>query len=119
MFCSYSCEKLVDHTNFIRIHNNTIDTIQVYAGYNYPDTTLDLEKPRLVMIYPNTQNGGIESKTDWKDQLQSDTLNIFILSKDTVDTYSWEDIRSEYNILKRYDLNIDDLEKQNWAITYP
>lgn len=117
--CSYSCEKLVDHTNFIRIHNNTNDTIQIYAGYNYPDTTLNLEKPKLVMIYPNTQNGGLESKTDWKDKVINDTLNIFILSKDTVDRYSWDKIRNDYNVLKRYDLSLDDLKNMNWTITYP
>ncbi len=119
MLCGYSCEKVVDHTNFIRVHNNTNDTIQVYAGYNYPDTLLSLEKPGLVMIYPNTKNGGLESKTDWKDKVESDTLSIFILSKDTVDRYSWDKIRSDYNVLKRYDINLDDLEKQKWTVTYP
>lgn len=119
ILCGYSCEKLADHTNFIRVHNNTNDTIQVYAGYNYPDTTLSLEKPRLVMIYPNTQNGGIESRTDWEDKVESDTLIVFVLSKDTVDAYNWEKIRSEYNILKRYDLSLQDLKRRNWTIEYP
>ncbi len=69
ILCSYSCEILVDHAYFIRIPNNTSDTILVYEGYTYPDTTLSLEKPRLRMIYPNTQNLGIENKTYWKDEL--------------------------------------------------
>jgi len=119
VFCSTGCEKLADHTNFIRIHNYTNDTVQAYAGYDYPDTMLCVEKPRLVMIYPNTQDGGLESKTDWKDKLQSDTLIIFLLSKDTVDTYSWEEIKNDYKILLRYDLSINDLENQNWTIIYP
>ncbi|SFD74689.1 hypothetical protein SAMN05444380_101214 [Thermophagus xiamenensis] len=118
MFCSYSCEKLADHTYILRVQNNTKDTIQVYAGYNYPDTALNVEKPILKIGYPDYETR-LESKTDWKDKLQGDTLSIFILSKDTVDTYSWEDIRSEYNILKRYDMSISDLESQNWTITYP
>lgn len=118
MFCSYSCEKLADHTYILRVQNNTKDTIQIYAGYNYPDTALDVNKPILKIGYPDYETR-LESKTDWNDKLQGDTLSIFILSKDTVDSYSWGEIISEYNILKRYDLNISDLESHNWTITYP
>ena len=32
----------------------------------------------------------------------------------TVDKYSWDKIRGDYNVLKRYDLSLDDLKKPNF-----
>jgi len=102
MLCGASCEKLVDHVYYIRVQNNSNDTIQFYASYVYPDTSIVSEKPRLDMAYPNDYSH-IDSKKKWEDVLPKDTILIYILNKDTVDAYSWEDIRSNYNILKRYD----------------
>lgn len=118
VLCGYSCEKLVDHTYIIRVQNNSIDTVQIYASYSYPDTLLLDEKPILKMIYPNMESS-LESKKDWKEKLPNDTISIFILSKDTVDMYSWDKIKNDYNILWRYDLSLEDLEHMNWTVTYP
>lgn len=115
---SFGCEKPVDKVYSIRVENSSNDTIQFYASYVYPDTTIVSEKPRLKLAYPN-KYGHIDSKEKWEDVLPKDTLIVFIFSKDTVDAYSWEDLRTEYNVLKRYDLSISDLEAMNWTITYP
>jgi len=45
-------------------------------------------------------------------------LTIFLFSQDTIDHVSWEKIRSEYNILKRYDLSKSKLDSLNWTIEY-
>jgi hypothetical protein len=118
MLCGSSCEKLVDHVYSIKIQNNTAEVIQFYASYTYPDTTIVNEKPRLKIAYPSSYSYW-DSKEKWEDILPSDTISMYILSKDTVDKYSWDLIRSGNKILKRYDLSIKDLEKQNWTITYP
>jgi hypothetical protein len=118
MLCSVSCEKLVDHGYYLKVQNNTNDTVWCYSSYNYPDTTLAEIRPLLQMIIPESHTR-LESKEKWEDVLPRDTIIVFIFSKDTVDTYSWEKIRSEYNILKRYDLSVSDLENHNWTITYP
>ena len=117
---SASCEKLVDHGYIIKIQNNSKDTIQFYESYSFPDTSIDVTKPRLKMVYPSKYSS-LESEKEWDEVLVApkDTISIFILSKDTVDAYSWEAIRSDYNILKRYDLSLDDLKKQNFTINYP
>ncbi len=115
-----SCEKLVDHVYSIKIKNNSNDTVQFYESYSFPDTSIDVTKPRLKMVYPSRYSF-LDSKKDWDEVLvpPNDTISIFILSKDTVDSYSWDKIRSDYNVLKRYDLSLDDLEKQNWTVAYP
>ncbi len=118
ILCSTSCEKLFDHGYYLKVQNNTNDTVWCYSSYNYPDTSLAESKPLLQMIRPESHTK-LESKEKWEDVLPKDTIIVFILSKDTIDAYSWEKIRSEYNILKRYDFSISDLENQNWTITYP
>jgi hypothetical protein len=114
----YSCEFFVDHGYFIKVQNKANVTIWCYASYNYPDISLAVNKPLLQMIKPQVYTK-LESKEDWKKVLPKDTIVIFILSKDTVDKYTWDRIRDEYNILKRYDLSIEDLEEQNWVVAYP
>jgi hypothetical protein len=45
-----------------------------------------------------------------------DTLRLFILDVDTVNKYTWEQIRQDYNILARYDITRKDLYN---TLTYP
>ncbi|HNT42576.1 MAG TPA: hypothetical protein PLA42_07660 [Tenuifilaceae bacterium] len=120
MLCGASCEKLVDHVYSIKIQNNTNDTLLFYESYNYPDSSIVQNKPILTRVYPKDYSY-LDSKKDWDEVLVSpkDTISIFILSKGTVDKYSWEAIRADYKILKRYDLSIQDLENNQWTITYP
>ncbi len=118
VLCNVGCDKLADHVYSIKVQNNTTDTIQFYASYTYPDTAITNEKPRLKMAYPSKYSYW-DSKEKWEDILPSDTISMYILSKDTVDKYTWDLIRSGNRILKRYDLSIKDLEKQDWTIFYP
>ncbi|NDW19891.1 hypothetical protein D0T53_13410 [Dysgonomonas sp. 216] len=48
-----------------------------------------------------------------------DSVKIFVLDADTVNTYSWKQIREKNKILKRYDLTFSRLEKMGWTVTYP
>jgi hypothetical protein len=89
-----------------------------FASYEYPDTIISQEKPRLKIAYPS-KYGYWDSMDNWDDILSSDTISMYILSKDTIDEYSWDKIRLERMILKRYDLSLHDLEDMNWTITYP
>ena len=77
-----------------------------------------IHKPLLQMVTPKSYTK-LASKKEWKDVLPKDTILIYILNKDTVDTYSWDVIRNNNKILKRYNLSIKDLEKQSWKVTYP
>jgi|SRR3972149_4948199 len=118
VLCNVGCEKLADHVYSIKIQNNTADTIQFYASYTYPDTSIVNEKPRLKMAYPSKYSYW-DSKEKWEDVVPSDTIAIYILSKNTVDKNSWEVIKNDNMILKRFDLSVKDLEKQGWTVTYP
>lgn len=113
-----SCVELFDFVYFFKVQNNSTDIIQYYASYAYPDTAIAHEKPILNTVHPS-ECSSWESDKDFKDIIPSDTISVYIFSKDTVDKYSWDKIRSDYNILKRYDLSLKDLETQNWTVSYP
>ncbi|HNB11084.1 MAG TPA: hypothetical protein PK754_16140, partial [bacterium] len=53
------------------------------------------------------------------EDLPAETLMIFIFDADTLDQVPWEKVRSEYKILRRYDLSLQDLKDRDWKVVYP
>jgi len=117
LIMSQSCEYLVDHVYFIEVQNNSDVAVRCYASYSYPDTSLDLTKPRLQLINPKSYTK-IDSKEKWYKVLPNDTLEIFIISEDTLIKYSWDLIKSDYKILKRFDLSVKDIEQMSSTVIY-
>lgn len=118
-----TCKKnlFVERVYSIKVINNSSERIIFFDRREYPDTLLPINKPYYFTSQPD-DFAYIDSKVDWPDvfsQLPNDTLSIFILSSDTVNANSWDIIRSEYKILKRYDLSFQELENKNFTITYP
>jgi hypothetical protein len=56
---------------------------------------------------------------DFMNKVQVDTIMIFIFDAKIIETVPWDTIRTKYLVLKRYDLNLQDLQRLNWTITYP
>jgi hypothetical protein len=52
-------------------------------------------------------------------QYPNEILRVFIFSSDTLKKYGWKKASSEYMILKRYDINLEYLQKNNWTIIFP
>ena len=125
--CS-KCEKgAMDYSYEINLINNSNIPIGYYFatggehGTCYPDS---LPETNEYIIYDIREvlRPGYESHISWGsffESLPHDTLSIFIFSTDTLNKYSWEEIRDGYNILERYDLSQDDLKNMSWTITYP
>ncbi|MDO4880740.1 MAG: hypothetical protein Q3983_05620 [Capnocytophaga sp.] len=118
-FC-LQCDKFYD----LQIYNNTDRTINIYIAdidTYYPDTLLPLGSNRLREIKIN-ETLYETSMVQWNNILKNlpkDTLSIFIFNTDTLNKYSWEEIRRNYKILKRYDLSIQDLENLDYKVYYP
>lgn len=102
----------------------TFSTVAAKYGRLYPDTLLPTEdlNPFCKRIDPmslyKTQLR-IETITIKTLFEEKDSLMFFIFSADTLKKYSWDEIREDYKILKRYDLSVVDLDSLNWTITYP
>jgi len=46
-------------------------------------------------------------------------MSIYLFDAETVDNIPWETIREEYKVLKRYDLNLEDIQFLDYEISYP
>lgn len=111
----------MDKSSVFLVNNNSPKSINIFAAYILPDTTLPIEKPDLINIEAGKQ-GYISDRyvdDDDFDRLSTEKLSIFVLSKDTVESYTWEEIRNKYKVLKRYDINKQDLIDMGGSVTYP
>ena len=128
--CFYSCGDFVLGSRIgFYIVNNADYPIGFYIadggpyGTYYPDS---LPETNDYIIYDirNVIQPGIKIRhcPSWeayfKDQ-PFDTLSVFIFHTDTLNKYSWEEVRDGYKILKRYDLGKDDLENMHHQLVYP
>jgi hypothetical protein len=111
----------------ITINNNSNNRIYVSAGCgkygipNYPDTTLPTIEPSLLNVESHDYNY-LRSSIEWEsviEKIESDTLSIYFFDADTIDTYTWTEIREGNKIIERIDLSIEDFIQSNWTINYP
>jgi len=115
-------EWFADKAYFIRIINNSSRTIYVCADYILPDTLLPVNKPYLAEIKPKSKGNlhGFQFNDDAFKRLQNERLTIFILDKNDVDTFSWDYLRENNIVLKRYEGNGKELPHDNGLnIYYP
>jgi len=116
-----SCKELADDDiGVIKIVNNSIHNILVSESYAYPDTGMN-NTSHSCYVSPN-QTGEALSLHGWKGDITSNPHGVIILfftDVDTINKYGSERCRAEYKILKRYELTIDYLERNNWTIYYP
>ncbi|WCM40833.1 hypothetical protein MG290_07550 [Flavobacterium sp. CBA20B-1] len=119
-----SCENPTQTYKF-RIINNSEKTIYFEKNESiisnvYPDTLIPEQKVQL-KVSPHTisYQGGLISIEEVFKKYNIDTLSIYFFDAYVVDNYSWETIREEYKVLKRYDLSIEDIQLLDYEITYP
>ncbi|HZH74315.1 MAG TPA: hypothetical protein VFD91_17620 [Mariniphaga sp.] len=122
-----NCDYLLTFTN------NTNKTLKVYRSHHYPDTTaifsgwstVYLAKPNSTVeisagkisckqldcwepLFGSSKYGGIPSGV----------LMIGVVDQNDIDTYGIEEVKSNYMLLKRYDLTLQDLKDMNWQIVF-
>lgn len=115
LICSLSCEELLENTQSFKVQNNSNDTIRCFASYNYPDTTLPANKPVLQMVEPQDDTSIEDKELEYLSK--KDTFLVFIISEETYDNNTWEVIKDQYIIIKRYNITGGDL--QNGILYYP
>jgi len=119
--CSHDCDKDVCSFDF---KNNSLSTLSIYFSNSYPDTGLfkTLGDLGCSLIKPNS-NCECPSRGSWKDHInqlcKGGKLTLFVFSKDTINKYTWESVKANYNVLIRYELSIEDFQNRNWKVEYP
>ena len=110
--------------NIIPITNPLLVKLgQPYDTY-YPDTLLSDKRHFFgIPISKGEKTGlgdiGLPWDSIYKNIMVNDTMSVFIFDAKVLDTYSWEEIRDNYMILKRYDLSLEDLQKLDFTLYYP
>jgi hypothetical protein len=121
-----NCKKFAEFPLFVQ--NNSTHSISVFFNDNenhkaiYPDTSISIVEQGIIAI-PKGEKEAIAGSRNWESVFEvsvpNDTLSIFIIHSDTLAKYTWSEIRRDYNILKRYDLSFQDLERIGWKLQYP
>ena len=130
-----SCRSYEDTPNCHRrvmIVNEFENSIYVSHSFIYPDT-VDFYTPfpkidtHLNKVFPNDKSDIplFIGRDCWevlikdKELVSSDTLMIYVFDGELIENISWDIISSEYKVLRRYDVSLEDLQRLNWTITYP
>jgi len=116
----------IEPDSTLTIVNNSAEEL-IYITSIQDDTTLE----KMEFIKDKVQyealtikaNSLIEDESNWiysfTNNETPDTLRVFLFAKNTIVNTEWDQIESEYLILKRYDLTLSDLDSLDWTITYP
>ena len=131
LFLNHACgDKEEDCHKTITFKNTTTDTLYVVSSFQYPDTSTFVGIPNPVLdpnftkVLPNESNTQVLWGRDcielaFKDLIPSDTMMIYVFDAKVLEGNTWETVKANYLVLKRYDLSLEDLKKNNWMITYP
>lgn len=116
-FVSSKCNNDNYHYD-LTIKNNSLSTISVSPNFTYPDTTIVCPLGHYEISsgkeHKDHQRYGWEPSIGYLKYFQ-----IFIIDPDIINSTPCDSIKKYHKILKRYQLNIDDLNRMNWTITYP
>ncbi|MBX3254569.1 MAG: hypothetical protein KF862_10550 [Chitinophagaceae bacterium] len=111
----------------LTIVNNSNKNIYVILQYNYPDTSIN-DESWSNLAYTHLQVDSNSSKSMWnsidwdgviREKNSLNTVMVFVFDLDKVINKPWVQIQADYDVLKRYDLTIDQLNALDWKITYP
>ena len=107
-------------TYTILVNNNTNKDLLVFYQLNYPDTTLQQNRPDVTKLLANTI-GLLSSEKKWDEiinQNKDSTISFFFLASGTFEKYPWDSVRSKYIILKRMEFPLDSLQNLKWTVRY-
>ena len=131
LFLNQACgDKEKDCHKTITFKNATADTLYVVGSTFYPDTSIYSGIPNPVLDPAHTKVLPEETNTrvlwgrdciesDFKSSIPSDTMMIYVFDAKVLEGNTWETVKANYLVLKRYDLSLEDLGRMNWTITYP
>ena len=118
LLLSSQCEKRREYT--LDLINNSVHKIGYYFamceqyGTCYPDTLLPITNDIVVYDMSKEIASGILTRRSWDKVFSTfpkDTMSVFIFHTDTLNKYTWKEVKDKYMILKRYDLSLDDLQR--------
>lgn len=117
----------------LTVTNNTSKNLRILRSHYFPDTLQIFSGTGVsYFLEPNSSMiinaGAVRCKEldCWEPLFGSNSyggiasgvLMIGVVDEDTINTIGWETVKENYQILKRYDLTLQDLKDLNWEIIY-
>ncbi len=121
---SSSCEKAplgAKEVSRFWIQNNSNNGVSFLISESFPDTIVPNKEGSLLMLELGNRRP-YDQNREWEDffaQLPADTLSVFFFDNDTLAKYDFSQVRIDYNILKRKDISLQDLNSNSYTVTYP
>ncbi len=116
-----SCEQYTDSITFV--NKSDIDVFVFGTLVSQEDSILRYNRPAggIVKAHSSNMDALIIHNNRWKNIFNryGGTLSFFVLDAEVVEKYSWDSIRDNYVILKRYDYTEADMIANDWTIVYP
>lgn len=113
-------------SEFSIVNNSDKYLFFINSSLIYPDTMLGyvnnpfLQERDKFTIKPNSI---YKQKDRWRAALAHEKstgiMTIFLFDKAVIDSVSWDKIREDYLVAKRYEYTLKQLDSLNWTITYP
>ncbi|MBR5935404.1 MAG: hypothetical protein IKZ89_04560 [Bacteroidaceae bacterium] len=129
LFIFNSCRLSEFNSKGLRIVNNSNDTIAFFEDgrtYNSDNPTMFdmLPEERIYFHYvPIRPHGLYNDEIMFPDyyfhNYPDKKAKFYLFSMDTLNKYSYKEIKDGNRFLIRYDLSYEDLDSMNWTITYP
>jgi len=130
LFNQTCCKNKDDCHKSITFVNTTSQALYVIASSLYPDTLTfsgipnPLLDPNFTKVLPNETNTQVLSRRDcieltFKNLIPPDILMVYVFDAMVIESTPWETVKSNYLVVKRYDLSLQDLQNNNWKIIYP
>jgi len=102
----------LDRESGIKIENKSNCNVLIYADYILPDTLLSIKQPKLYKINPQKYIWFFCSSVNDQNlkMLEQKDLTFFVLREDTLNKYSWDKVKKENMIIKRYNYSYEDFK---------
>ena len=121
---SGSCVK--DEWRFIKMKNNSTETIRICGTYVLPDTILPVAQLKTVKMLPSELKEITGYILDYPfKRWNTEKITLFVIDDQIFQTTSWDTIRKHNMVLKRYEINKQDYlnmqqkYEKSWALPYP
>jgi hypothetical protein len=124
IFLSSTCEKDKNLHDLIEFTNNSNYNLFVCADWWYPDTLINFSNPALAgdfyKVSANSSDDALKIRDTYEGRFeQHEKIMIFVFDAQVLENTTWDSVKANYLVLKRYDLTLQDLNDMNWTITYP
>jgi len=124
--CRY--ENTADCHQVLTFENTTNKHIYVSSSFKYPNTEAFKYHPDPLLSPVDSKIEALEENTHILsgrtcyevslENAESSIIMVYVFDGTTLETSTWQTVKDNNLVLKRYDLTLEDLEGMNWEIIY-